>query len=90
MFKINTNCPLILTVQRITQQPLLLQPVVIIGQLYMLMMTIIKQPCPVLLKKLMIEAFCFTFVSLPMAWMSQCAVDPLFLSILTCLMGVPT
>jgi hypothetical protein len=38
----------------------------------------------------MIEAFYFTFVSLPMAWLSQCTVDQLLLSILTCLMGVQT
>jgi hypothetical protein len=38
----------------------------------------------------MIEAFCFTFVSLPMAWLSQCTVDQLFILILTCLVGVQT
>jgi hypothetical protein len=39
------------TVQRIMQQPRLLQSVVIIDQLYMLMMTIITQPCHVFLRK---------------------------------------
>jgi hypothetical protein len=53
-------------------------------------MTIIAHPFLVFLKELMIEALCFMFASLLMAWLSQCILDQSCALIPTSPMGQPT
>jgi hypothetical protein len=90
MYKTGTNYLRNLTADRNKQRQLPLQLDVPIVQLFMLMMTIITHHFLAFLKELMIEALCFIFSSLLMAWLSQYILDQSCALIPTSPMGRPT